>query len=142
MAGCGAERVKDGPFCFPGIATGWGELLGSVGLALAAAYICEVVLPPALVADCAISRAVMLLYSGRGTLAMAPLVAIGAQLIIVAILVLFGLIMFSASVLATCSICTLALEQAAGGSFTSFFCLNKLKDFFEVHVLIPVSEQI
>ena len=47
------------------------------------------VLPPALVTGGAISRAVVSSYSGRGTLAMAPLVAIGAQLIVVSILTLF-----------------------------------------------------
>ena len=73
-------RVKDGAFCFPGIATGWGGLLGSGGFSLAAAYACEVVLPPALVTDGAISREVMS-YFGWGALAMALLVAIGAGLI-------------------------------------------------------------
>ena len=53
------------------------------------------VLPPALVADGAISRAVMASYSGRGTLVVAPLVAIGARLIGVSILAVFDLILFS-----------------------------------------------
>ena len=82
----------------------WGGLQGSGGFALAAAYSCEVVLPPALVADGAISRAVMSSYSGRGTLAMAWLVAVGAWLIIVSIVAVFDVIPFSVPVLATCSI--------------------------------------
>ena len=107
--GCGVERVKEGVFCFPSIATWWVGLLGSGGFALPAAYACEVVLPPALVADGAISRAVMSSYSGQGTLAIAPLVAIGAWLIVVSILAVFDLILFSVSVLAMRSIYTLAL---------------------------------
>ena len=67
-ADCIAERVKDGAFCFPGVVTVWGGLLGSGGFALAVAYSCEVVLPPELDADGAISRAVMSSYSGQGTL--------------------------------------------------------------------------
>ena len=97
------------------------------------------VLPSALVEDGAISRVVVASYSGRGTLAMAPLVVIGARLIGVFILAVFDLILFSAAVLVIGSIYALALGQAAARSFTNFFCLNKLEYFFETHVLVSVS---
>ena len=64
---------------------------------------------PTLVADFAISRAVISAYPGWGAPALAVLVAVGAQLIVVSSLVLFDLVLFDTAVLATCGIYTLAL---------------------------------
>ena len=94
---------------------------------------------PTLFADCAISRAVISSYPGRGAPAMAALVAVIARVIVVSCFTLFDVILFGTTVLAACGIYTLALRQAASGSFSSLFGLNKLKDLFKGHVLIPFS---
>jgi len=64
---------------------------------------------PTLVAGCAISGAVISSYPGRGALAMATLVAVGAQIIVVSNFALLDVILFGTMVLATCGIYTLAL---------------------------------
>ena len=99
----GSQRV-----CFLSIATGWGGLLGCGRFALALAHTCKMVRMPTLVADFAISRAVISAYPGRGAPALAVLVAVGAQLV-VSSLALFDLVLFDTAVLATCGIYTLAL---------------------------------
>jgi len=104
---CSAERVEDGTFC--SIATGWGRLLGSGGLALATTHASEMVWSPTLFAGCAISGAVISSYPGWGALAVAMLVAVGAQIIVVSNFALLDVILFGTTVLATCGIYTLAL---------------------------------
>jgi len=80
--------------------------LGSGGLALAMTHASEMVRLPTLVTACAISGAVISSYPGQGALAMATLVAVGAQIIVVSNFALLDAILFGTRVLATCSIYT------------------------------------
>ena len=83
--------------------------MGPVAFAPAAANAGKVVLPSTLVADGAISWAVMTADSGRRALAMPSLVAIRAQFVRVPILTLLDLIIFGTTILTLCGVCTVAL---------------------------------